>query len=181
MLLKNTTIIINYDWIKTMTDRTRALFILNGFGLLALSLLIGWTWFFALLERIILWPFPIDIQVNIPDDGRAWRMAHMEAITHGLILLGIGAVGRFISLSNTQIKWLFWSALTTTWLFTIQATLNALFGTRGLAFGGGPFKAGLANDIIYISGYFPVVSVHIMIALALVGVWQFLKTTSIEK
>jgi hypothetical protein len=99
----------------------------------------------------------------------------MEAITHGLVLLGIGAGGRLIILGSTQLKWLFWSALATTWLFTIQATLNALLGTRGLAFGGGPFKPGLANDVIYLSGYIPVVGVHIMISLALLGVWHFLK------
>ncbi|AMO67287.1 hypothetical protein DOK_05410 [gamma proteobacterium BDW918] len=158
-----------------MTDRTRALLFLNGFSLIALSLLIGWVWFFALLDRIVLWPLPIDIPVSIPDDGRAWRMAHMEAITQGLMLIGLGAAGRFISISDTQFKWLFWGALTAAWLFTIQACFNALFGTRGLAFGGGPFKSGIANDIIYISGYLPMIGIHVMIVLTLLGIWRSVK------
>lgn len=158
-----------------MTDRMRALLFLNGFGLFALCMVIGWGWFFALLERIVLWPLPIDIPAAIPNDPRAWRMAHMEAITQGLMLMGLAAAGPFIRLSVMQFKWLFWSALTSAWLFTIGAALNAIFGTRGLAFGGGPFKPGLANDLIYLSGYPAIVGIHVMIVLVLIGLWRFVR------
>lgn len=159
-----------------MTERIRALLFINGLGLLALSLLVGWAWFFALLGRIELWPIPISIPVSIPSDSRAWRMAHMEGITHGLILMALGAGGAFIKLSVRQTVWLFWTALITAWMFTIPAILNALFGTRGLAFGGVPFKGGLANDIIYLMGWPPVVSVHIMLALCLIGAYRYLRS-----
>ena len=161
-----------------MNDRVRSLLFLNGFGLIAFSLLIGWVWFFALLEHIVLWPFPINIPIDIPDDGRAWRMAHMEAITQGLMLIGIAAAGKYIHLGARQTKWLFWSALTAAWLFTIPAVFNALFGTRGLAFGGGPFKSGLANDLIFLSGYPPMIGIHIMIVLVLLGLFRGVKAYS---
>nr|RAW03591.1 hypothetical protein DBT41_12170 [Aerococcus urinae] len=159
-----------------MPTRLRALFFLNGVGLIALAVAIGWVWFFALLGHIVLWPLPVDIPVSIPDDGRAWRMAHMEGITHGLLLMALGLGGQFMRLGPRQFVWLFWSALVQGWLFTVPTIFNAIFGTRGLAFGGGPFKPGLANDIIYLVGWPPVIAVHIMVVLALIGVWRFAKT-----
>ena len=157
---------------NVIDDKTRVLFFINGFGLLALSLLIGWVWFFALLERIVLWPLPIDISVNIPNDSRAWRMAHMEAITQGLMLIGVGATSKFLSLRKRQTTWLFWSAIIAAWVFTVAATLNAIFGTRGLAFGGGPFEASTVNDLIYLMGYPPIIGIHIMIILIMLGLFR---------
>ncbi len=159
----------------SMSERMRTLLFLNGVGLLTLAIGIGWIWFFTLLGKIVLWPLPIDIPISVPDDGRAWRMAHMEGITHGLMLMAFAAGGRFLRLSPKQFAWFFWSAIVTTWLFTVPAIFNALFGTRGLSFGGAPFKGGLANDIIYLFGWPPVLGVHIMLGLGLLGVWRHLK------
>ena len=47
--------------------------------------------------------------------------------------------------------------------------------TRGLAFGGGPSKESLANDVIYLLGWPPVLSVHVLFAIALLGVYRYLK------
>jgi hypothetical protein len=157
------------DNASSMTERMRTLLFFNGVGLLTLAIFIGWIWFFTLLGRIVLWPLPIDIPISLPDDGRAWRMAHMEGITHGLTLMAFGAGGRFLRLSVRQFRWFFWSALITGWLFTVPTIFNALFETRGLSFGGAPFKGGLANNIIYLFGWPPVICVHIMLALALLG------------
>lgn len=152
-----------------MPERLRALLFLNGLGLLAAALVVGWAWFFHLLGRIVLWPIPGSIDVQIPGDMRGWRMAHMEGITQGLLLMALAAGGRFLLHSPRGHRVLFWSALVTTWLFTIPAMLHPLFGTRGLEFGGGPFKPGLANDVLYLVGWPPVIAVHVLIVLALVG------------
>lgn len=166
------------DDAASMSERMRTLLFLNGVGLLVLAILIGWVWFFTLLGKIVLWPLPIDITISVPDDGRAWRMAHMEGITHGLILMAFGAGGRFLRLRARQFTWFFWSAVVTAWLFTVPAIFNALFGTRGLSFGGAPFKGGLANDIIYLFGWPPVIGVHIMLGLGLLGVWRHLRSVA---
>lgn len=158
-----------------MPTRLRAWLFLNGIGLFALTIVIGWIWFFALLGHVVLWPLPIDIPVTIPDDGRAWRMAHMEGVTQGLLLMALGIGGKLMWLTRKQFQWLFWSALVTGWMFTVPTIFNAWFGTRGLAFGGGPFKPGMANDIIYLCGWPPVIAVHIMIVLAALGVWRHIK------
>jgi hypothetical protein len=161
---------------EAMPTRMRALLFLNGALLIVLAVVIGWIWMFALLNKIALWPLPIDIPVAIPDDGRGWRMAHVEAITEGLLLMAVGIGGQFMRLGVKQYSWLFWSSIVTGWLFSVPPIFNALLGTRGLAFGGGPFKGGAANDVIYLFGWPPVVAVHIMLALVVWGVWRYLKS-----
>lgn len=160
-----------------MPDRLRALLLLNGLGLVVAALVSGWAWFFHLLGRIVLWPIPGSLEVQIPGDARAWRMAHMEGITQGLLLMALGLGGRFVRSGPRAHRVLFWSALATAWLFTLPAMLHPLFGTRGLAFGGGPFRPGLANDVLYLIGWPPVIGVHVMLVLAIVGVVRFLRDT----
>ncbi len=159
----------------TISKRLQALFFLNGLGLFIVGILFGWAWFFSLLEQIVLWPLPVQIDVQIPGDSRAYRMGHMEAITQGLLLMALAFGGQFMWLSKKQFNLLFWSALVTGWMFTLPAMANTFFGTRGLAFGGGPFKASLANDVIYLLGWPPVLCVHIVFGLAAFGVVRYLR------
>ena len=155
--------------IIAMPERLRALLFLNGVGLFAFALFVGWQWFVALLGQLIVWPILPPIEVHVPGDARAWRMVHMEAITHGLLLMAWGLGGPFIRLTPLWHRIFFWSAITTAWLFTVPAYFNAIFGTRGLAMGGGPFKGGLANDIIFLFGWPPLIAVHLTLILAAIG------------
>jgi len=159
-----------------MPERGRALLFLNGVLLFCFAAFVGWHWFFALLGEIVLWPVIPPIDVALPADHRAWRMVHMESITQGLMLMALGLGGRFLHLSALLHRVFFWCALVTAWLFTIPTYFHAMLGTRGLAMGGGPFKPGLANDILYLAGWPPVIAVHIMLVLAVMGVWQYAKT-----
>ncbi len=161
---------------QTISPRMQTLLFLNGVGLFIVGLLFGWVWFFNLLGEIVLWPLPIQIDVSIPGDARSFRMGHMEAITNGLLLMALGFGGQFMRLSRGQFTTLFWSALITAWLFTLPAMANTFFGTRGLAFGGGPFKASLANDIIYMFGWPPIIAVHLLFGLAVLGLVRHLRT-----
>ena len=158
-----------------MPERLQALLFLNGLWLFVAALVVGWFWFFSLLGRIVLWPIPGSIDLQIPDDPRGWRMAHMEGITQGLMLMALACGGRFMLLSPRAQRVLFWSALVTAWLFAVPAMLHPLFGTRGLEFGGGPFKPGLANDVLYLVGWPPVIAVHVLFVLAITGVTRWLR------
>jgi hypothetical protein len=162
------------DACTEMPDGLRARLFLHGLGLFVAALLIGWVWMFSLLGRIVLWPIPGSIDVQLPDDPRGFRMGHMEGITNGLLLMALAGGGRFILHTERMHRLLFWSALVTAWLFTIPAMLHPFFGTRGLAFGGGPFKGGLANDLLYVVGWPPVIGVHVLFVLAIVGVRRYL-------
>lgn len=160
---------------QTITTRMQALLFLNGLGLFIVGILFGWAWFFHLIEAIVVWPLPVHIEVDIPGDSRGFRMGHMEAITQGLLLMALAFGGQFMRLSAKEFAVLFWTALITTWMFTLPAMANAFFETRGLAFGGGPFKGGLANDIIFLMGWPPIVAVHIVFAIASLGIFRFLR------
>ncbi len=156
-----------------LSEKRRLLLILNGAGLLISSIISGWLYFFFLLGAIDLWPFVTDIPVDIGGDRRAWNMAHLEGITNGILLFALAAIAPFLKLGPRQQIWLFWSSLTFTWLFTLPAIANALFSTRGLEFGGGPFPGDVTiNNIIYLFGWPPIIAVHIAFALIVIGAWK---------
>jgi hypothetical protein len=155
----------------------QTLLFLNGIALFIVGILFGWAWFFHLLGEIVLWPLPIQIEVDIPGDSRGFRMGHMEAITHGLLLMAFAFGGQFMRLSQKEYSIFFWSALVNAWFFTLTAMVNAFAGTRGLAFGGGPFKDSLANDVVYFFGLPPAVAVHIVLVIAAIGLVRHLRTT----
>lgn len=161
---------------QAMPERLRILLFLNGVLLFAFAVFVGWQWFFALLGRIELWPVVPPIDVRLPDDSRAWRMVHMEAITQGLLLMAIGLGGPWLRLTTRQHRVLFWSGVVTAWLFTIPTWFHALLGTRGLAFGGTPFKPGLANDVLYLVGWPPVIAVHLLLILIVLGLTRHLRS-----
>jgi len=152
-----------------MTERTRVLLVLNGIGLWITALLVGWMYMFMLLGEIELFPIIPGIDVQIPGEARAWNMAHLEGITNGLLLMAIAAIAPQLSWSDRQQRTAFWSAVITGWGFTVPAWANALVGTRGLAFDGGPFPGGLANSVIYLSGWPAVIAVHVLFVLLVIG------------
>lgn len=156
-----------------MTDKQKALLILNGVGLLISAALSGWLHFFQLLGEIDLWPLINHVEGQVPGEARAWIMAHMEGITNGVLLMAIAATAGFLDLSRRQFSWLVYCSLTFGWLFTLPAIANAWFATRGLAFGGGPFGDSLANNLIYLMGWPPILAVHIAFALLLIGAWRY--------
>ncbi len=155
-----------------MTARHKSLLILNGIGLLISAALSGWLHFFQLLGEIDLWPVLNHIEGQVPGETRAWVMAHMEGITNGLLLMAIAVIAPWLTLSARQFRWLVYASVTFGWLFTLPAIANAWFGTRGLAFGGGPFGDSLANNVIYLSGWPAMIGVHIAFALLGWGAWQ---------
>ncbi len=155
-----------------MIARHRSLLVLNGIGLLISSALSGWLHFFQLLGEIDLWPIINHVDAQVPGEPRAWVMAHLEGITNGLLLMAIASIAGYLVLSARQFRWLFYTSLIFGWLFTLPAIANAWFGTRGLAFGGGPFGDSLANNVIYLFGWPPILSVHIAFTLLAWGAWQ---------
>jgi hypothetical protein len=164
-----------------LSERQKTLLVLNGVGVLAAGVfLAGWLYFIMLLEGIRLFPFVEFIQADVPGDRRAWNMAHMEGITNGLLLMATAAVAPFIKLGERACKVLFWASLAYAWLFTLPAIANAFFETRGLAFGGTPFEASIANDIIFMFGWPAFLGVHIALPLLAYGIWQHLKSISKE-
>lgn len=162
----------------SMTERQRGLLILNGIGLFISSILVGWAYMFFLLGAIDLWPFITDVDIKIGGDRRAWNMAHLEGITNGLMLMALGVAAPWIRLNPLGQTIVFWTWLAFAWLFTLPAIANAIFSTRGLEFGGGPFEGNvIINNMIFLSGWPAMIGVHIGVPLVAWGIWQHLKHT----
>ncbi|MEP3050766.1 MAG: hypothetical protein ABJP48_13470 [Erythrobacter sp.] len=158
---------------ETLSNRRRSLLVVNGVGLLISAVFSGWFYFFFLLGAIDLWPFITDVPADISGDRRAWNMAHLEGITNGTLLIAIGAAGGFFRLGERAQSVLFWSALAFGWLFTLPAIANAIFDTRSLEFGGGPFPGDVTiNNIIFLFGWPAMIGVHLAFALMAWGSWQ---------
>ncbi len=159
-----------------LSERQRSPLVLNGAALLLTGLLIGWGYFIMLLEGLRLFPFIEFVPVDVPGDRRAWNMAHMEAFTNGGLLMITAAVAPYIKLSLRMCAVLFWCSLTYAWLFTLPAFANAIFETRGLTYGGGPFEGSLANNVIFMFGWPSFVAVHIALPLLLYGAWKHFRS-----
>ncbi|RDV07165.1 hypothetical protein DXH95_07270 [Sphingorhabdus pulchriflava] len=156
-----------------LSEKRRVLLALNGVGLLITAVATGWVYFFFLLGAIDLWPIVTDVPVNISGDRRAWNMAHLEGIMNGTLFIAIAMAARFGTLGPRAQSWLFWSTLAFGWFFTLPAIANAVFGTRGLEFGGGPFPGDvLTNNLIFLAGWPAVIGVHISFGLLFWGIWQ---------
>jgi hypothetical protein len=159
-----------------MSERERQILIVNGAALLLGSIAVGWVFFFFLLKAAVLWPIPGSIPLDIPGDERGWRMAHMEGLTQGLLLIAIGAVGGRLRLSPRQSRVLLWSSLVTGWLFFLPSAFGPMAGVRGLAFGGGPFGGDVGlNNLMYVFGWPPMIAVHLMLPLLFWGAWKALR------
>lgn len=156
-----------------LSENRRSLLVFNGLALIATAILSGWLYFFFLLGAVDLWPFVTDVAVNLPGDRRAWNMAHLEGITNGTMLIAIGAAGGYLRLGERAQRVLVWATLAFGWLFTLPAIANAVFGTRSLEFGGGPFPGNVTiNNVIFLCGWPAMVGVHVAFALLLWGAWQ---------
>ena len=156
-----------------LSEKRRTLLALNGVGLLFSAVASGWIYFFLLLGAIDLWPIVTDVPVSIAGDRRAWNMAHLEGITDGTLFIAIAVAARFGRLGPRGQSWLFWSTIAFGWFFTLPAIANAIFGTRGLEFGGGPFPGDvLINNLIFLAGWPSVIGVHISFGLLFWGMWQ---------
>jgi hypothetical protein len=158
-----------------MLERTRLLLVLHGLGLWVTAILVGWMYMFSLLGEVVLFPILPSIDLQIPGEARAWNMAHLEGITNGLLLMALAVVAPLLELSPKQAQIVLWSAAITAWGFTLPAWANALAGTRGLAFDGGPFIGGLANNVIYLTGWPAVVAVHVLFAVLLIAGFRRLR------
>lgn len=156
-----------------LSEKRRTLLALNGVVLLFSAVASGWIYFFFLLGAIDLWPIVTDVPISIAGDRRAWNMAHLEGITNGTLFIAIAVAARFGRLGPRGQSWLFWSTIAFGWFFTLPAIANAIFGTRGLEFGGGPFPGDvLINNLIFLAGWPSVIGVHISFGLLFWGMWQ---------
>lgn len=107
--------------------------ILQGAIILLIGFVIGFGFLFFLMGEISLWPIPGRIDYQMPGTYDAWRMAHMEAITNGIMLWVIAGLLPALSTLFTKIKWLVVIPTIIAWTIVLASAIDPLFDdARGL-------------------------------------------------
>ncbi|NNL64622.1 MAG: hypothetical protein HKP30_00120 [Myxococcales bacterium] len=119
-----------------MNERDRRTLVAHGALVFLLGMAAGFPFAFEILGRIELWPFPGRMPFDPPGDLRGWRMAHLEGILNGLLLIGVAAVGPLLRLGARGAGWLKWGLLVCAWGNITASWIGPLSETRGLAFTG---------------------------------------------
>jgi hypothetical protein len=142
-----------------MTQRAATLLVFNGLLVLLVGLLAGA-------------PFGAALVNGWGDEAvRAWKLAHLEGLQNGILLLALAAASRWISLAPRAERVVVWGAVLAAWGNAFGAVLGALSGARGLA-PQGP----LANWLVFVAFMFGMWGVLIAVPVAAAGAWKHLKS-----
>lgn len=150
---------------KEISQQWRSLIALHGLLLFIVGLLAGVFFTFSILGFIEIWPVLPRIDSAVPGDERAWMRAHTGTLMNGMALLVFAGIGGLIKLGEKGQQWLAISLLVTGWGNTLGYHTAAIFGDRGLSFGGS-----LANSVTYLAFLTAVIAVVIVVALSVRGV-----------
>ncbi len=147
-----------------MSERLRSLLVAHGGLLFLAGLVAGFPFAFHILGRVELWPIPGSLDIQIPGDYRGWRMAHLEGILNGLLLLGVGAAGGQLRLSERAARWAAWGFIVCGWANVAASFIGPLSGVRGLSFTGFGW-----NSLVFLLFMLAIVAVFIAMPLVVRG------------
>jgi UDP-N-acetylenolpyruvoylglucosamine reductase len=132
-----------------MDQRQRARLAFNGLAIFVLGL-------------VIAIPFAIIFTKGNDKHTHLWEVAHLEALVHGLLLMGLGAVGQLIVLPRTHERYSVTLLITGAYSSIVGATIGAIWDVLGVKPGGG-----VANTVAWLFLGYGTVAVSIAI------VWMF--------
>lgn len=147
-----------------MTRRHEAILVAHGALVFLLGMVAGFPYAFEILQRVDVWPIPGSVAVDVPGDVRGWRMAHLEGILNGVLLVAVGAVGSRLALSAAQARWVVGGLLVTAWGNILASWVAPLAAVRGLAFSGFDW-----NGLVYLLFIAAVVGVLVAMTLVFLG------------
>lgn len=149
-----------------MPQGLRALLLAHGALVFLAGMVAGFPFAFHILGRVELWPIPGFLDVQMPGDYRGWRMAHLEGILNGLLLIGVSAAGSQLRLSERAARWVTWSLLVCAWGNVVASFIGPLSGSRGLSFTGFGW-----NSLVFLLFMVAIVAVFVAMAGVFRGAW----------
>ena len=96
-----------------------------------------------------------------PED---WKLAHMEGVINGLLMLAAAAAGHLLTLGKTQEKLLLFSLVFTGYSNALYGWVRGLSGQAGL-----DFAPPLSNQLASLLGGLPVITALLALCLILLG------------
>jgi len=119
-----------------MDERDQRRLVRHGALVFLIGMAAGFPFAVEILGRFELWPLPIHVEMDVPGDYRGWRMAHLEGVLNGILLIAVAAVGSHLRLGARGAAWVTWGLLVCAWGNIIASWIGPLSETRGLAFDG---------------------------------------------
>jgi glycerol-3-phosphate acyltransferase PlsY len=104
----------------------------------------------------------LSFDVNVPGDVRAWRMAHLEGILNGIVVMLVATFMPLLNMSLKSQKIVGWALIITAWGNVIASIIGPLFDVRGLFLGGDG-----ANSIAYL--LFSVAIIAVITAMVMIA------------
>jgi hypothetical protein len=104
--------------------------------LFGLGLVFGLIFTFEVIGHVAIWPLVPEWAFDVPGEEAAWRRTHLGALMNALAVMGFAAAGPVLQLGARARRWYVVMVLVTAWGNTLGFLTGALFGVRGLAFGG---------------------------------------------
>lgn len=148
-----------------MEKRLTGLLIANG----ALILLAGY---------MSGWPFAavVGAEVSgavsaIPGTVRAWKMAHLEGVLNGMLMIAVAAVAMQLTLTIRLQKVIFWGLVVAGWTNVVASNVSALTGGRGTGLTGLDWNT--FNFVVFMAGIIGAFAAAI--ALVIAG-WRMAKS-----
>jgi len=145
------------------TELTRSQKLLLGHGALVLlvGFVMGFGFLFFLMGEISLWPIPGVIHYQFPGTYDAWRMAHMEGITNGLMLWILAAILPTLSAVFQKIYRVAAAMVIVAWTIVVASVLDPILPmARGLSF---TPETNLGNDVAFFLFYIGIVLAFVVV------------------
>jgi hypothetical protein len=109
-------------------------------------------------------PFAFVLTGDLAGDPRAWRMAHLEGLLNGLLVIAAGSVMARLVLDDGTKKLVCWSLIGMGYANLVASVLGAGFGVRGLS----PAMP-VSNIVVYVLFMGAVVAVLLAVGLMMYG------------
>lgn len=114
-----------------MSQRLQSLMIAHGAIIFLLGLAAGVPFVWVVVSSID----PAQA-AGIPGDVRAWRMAHLEGVLNGILLIAVAAGGAHLKLTPTAQQAVAWGLIVSGWCNIVASILSPLTNGRGVQFTG---------------------------------------------
>ncbi len=134
-----------------MNDAMQRRLAFHGAAVILLGLLAGF-------------PYAMVVTGDLAGTERAWRMAHMEGVTNGLLIFGVAALLPALRLGDGGRRALAGCLLFTAYANTVASILGASTGNRGLAIGGE-----FANTVVFLLFTVAIVTIFVAVGLVIQG------------
>ncbi|MGX1197455.1 hypothetical protein [Parvibaculum sp. MBR-TMA-1.3b-4.2] len=142
-----------------MTNRTFGLLIANGALVLLAGFAVGFPYGMVVGQSL-----DPSVPQAIPGTIRAWRMAHMEGVLNGMLMIAAAAAATKLSLSAAGEKVVFWGLVVSGWTNIVASTLSALTGGRGTGLTGLDWNT--LNFLLFAAGIIGAVAAAIALVRA---------------